>query len=145
VYHKKVKNDYPLELKNPNRKKEKEKEKQKDITLNNNINNNIEEKPKSITTKKIDLSELNKNNNKLMENSNKKANNKNTKNNFSSKNSFYANDIARSLDINNNNDLDNNINNKIPDANPINVNVINNNKNEIVINFTKKISGTKKK
>ena len=145
VYHKKVKNDYPLELKNPNRKKEKEKEKQKDITLNNNINNNIEEKPKSITTKKIDLSELNKNNNKLMENSNKKANNKNTKNNFSSKNSFYANDIARSLDINNNNDLDNNINNnKIPDTNPINVNVINNNKNEIVINFTKKISGTKK-
>ena len=142
VYHKKIKNDYPIDLKNPTRKKEKE----KDISQNNN-NNNIEEKPKYITTKKIDLSELNKNNsnNKQNENSsNKKKNNKNIKNNFTNKNSFNANDLARSLDINNN-DLDNyNSNNKITDTNPINVNVINNNKNEIVINFTKKISGSKK-
>ena len=138
VYHKKIKNDYPIDLKNPNRKKEKE----KDIPLNNN-NNNIEEKPKYITTKKIDLTELNKNNNKIIENSsNKKVNNKNSKNSFTSKNSFNSNDFARSLDINNNNNLGNN--NKIPEANPINVNVINNNKNEIVINFTKKISGPKK-
>ena len=139
VYHKKIKNDYPIDLKNPNRKKEKE----KDIPQNNN-NNIIEEKPKYITTKKIDLTELNKNNNnKINDNSsNKKVINKNIKNSFTTKNSFNANDLARNLDINNNN-LDNN-NNKISDANPINVNVINNNKNEIVINFTKKISGPKK-
>ena len=149
VYHKKIKNDYPIDLKNPNRKKEKEKEKEKEKDIQQN-NNNIEEKPKYITTKKIDLSELNKNNNnKLNENSNnKKVNNKNIKNNYITKNSFNANDFAKSIDINNNNNnLDNNngnSNNKISDANPINVNVINNNKNEIVINFTKKISGTKK-
>ena len=63
--------------------------------------------------------------------------------------------MAKSLEnansINNiNNEFENNNNtnskkiNKINDNNPINVNVINNNKNEIVINFTKKISGPKK-
>ena len=129
IYHKKIKKDYPIDLKNPNKKKEKEEDKDKE-----------KEKPK-ITTKKIDLSELNKNNNNNNKNNeeknNKKINNKNNKNSFTTKNSFNAN-LERNLDINNsNNDNDDN-------KNPINVNVINNNKNEIVINFTKKISGTKK-
>ena len=136
IYHKKIKKDYPIDLKNPNKKKEKEKEKEEDKEKEKE-----KEKPK-ITTKKIDLSELNKNNNNNNnkineEKNNKKMSNKNNKNSFITKNSFNAN-INKNLDINNpNNENDNN-------KNPINVNVINNNKNEIVINFTKKISSSKK-
>ena len=155
IYHKKVKNDYPLDLKNPNRKKEKENSLTQSIDKNLNVskNNQLEEKekPKAITTKKIDLSEFNKNNNNkcIEEKNNRKINNKNNKNHFSSKNSFQTK-MTRSLENinnyngNNSNELDNNNNNKI-NENPINVNVINNNKNEIVINFTKKITGKKNK
>ena len=57
--------------------------------------------------------------------------------------------MTRSLEninnYNNSNELDNNNNNNKINENPINVNVINNNKNEIVINFTKKITGKKNK
>ena len=160
VYHKKIKNDYPMDLKNQNRKKEKENSLKQNSGKNLIINtqkNKIDEKemekekPKTITTKKIDLSELkNKNNvnNKMPdEKITKKINNKNNKNYLTKKNSFNTN-FTNSLDnIQNNNNINNEFenynNNKIKDTNPINVNVINNNKNEIVINFTKKISGTK--
>ena len=160
VYHKKIKNDYPMDLKNQNRKKEKEnslkQNSEKNLIINTQKNKIDEkekekEKPKTITTKKIDLSELkNKNNvnNKIPEEKiTKKINNKNNKNYLTKKNSFNTN-FTNSLDnIQNNNNINNEFenynNNKIKDTNPINVNVINNNKNEIVINFTKKISGTK--
>ena len=158
VYHKKIKNDYPMDLKNQNRKKEKEKDKENSLKQNSEKNliinvqkNQIDEKekekekPKTITTKKIDLSELkNKNNanNKTQEEKiNKKIGNKNTKNCFTKKNSFNGNLPNGSID--NSNEFENINNNKIKEPNPINVNVINNNKNEIVINFTKKISATK--
>ena len=155
VYHKKIKNDYPKDLKSQNRKKEKEnylkQNSEKNLITNvqkNQIDEKEKEKPKTITTKKIDLSELkNKNNanNKTQEEKiNKKINNKNNKNCFTKKNSFNCNLPNGSIDNIqniNNNEFENN--NKIKEPNPINVNVINNNKNEIVINFTKKISGNK--
>ena len=52
-------------------------------------------------------------------------------------------DNGNNTNTNSNNEFTHN-QNKINDNKPINVNVINNNKNEIVINFTKKISGMKK-
>ena len=149
VYHKKLKKDYPMEMKNQSKKKEKDnllKQNSDNNLMLNSQKNKLEEKNKAITTKKIDLTELNnkKDNYKLQEEKNqKKVNNKNYKN-FSTKNSFNLN-MAKSVDNNINNEYDDNNNqNKMNDNNPINVNVINNNKNEIVINFTKKISGTKK-
>ena len=126
IYHKKIKNDYPLDLKN-SRKKDRENYL---IQKNDLIEEKEKEKPKTITTKRIDLSEINKNNKTNDENKNKKNlnNNKNNKNNsiFNINKNINTN-LERSLD--NNNDIDiKNINNK----------------NEIAINFTKKISGIKK-
>ena len=128
IYHKKIKNDYPIELKNP-RKKENSILDKSNQYINDNNQNQVQDLPKTIKTKKIDISELNKNN-KIIEqkiqnqnlSNNNKINNKNIKNSFN----LYNND-ARS--IGNDNDIySNNINKK----------------NEVVINFSKRLSGSKK-
>ena len=122
IYHKKIKNDYYLNSK------------KLENSINQNINESQNEKKEiynQITTKKIDISELNKNN-KLLES--KKDfqinNNKNKCNKKSHKNSFgiYNNGDNRSIGYN---------------ADVISYNS-NNNKNEININFTKRFSGSKK-
>ncbi len=122
VYHKKIKTDYPMEFKS-SKKKDKDKEKDKEnIGVEKNNLNNIEKQNKSndnvnntILTKKIDISELNKNN-KLNINDTKININKNNKNSFN-----LTNSDAISLGNDNTNS-----------------------KNEIVINFSKRFSGPKK-
>jgi len=125
IYHKKVKKDYPKDLKNL-KKKEKEKEnsiidKNNCQTINEAQAKTISPHPpaKSITTKKIDISEL------------KSPKPQDIKNNY----------------INNFNSINNNIinfsDNRSVDNDGDNNN-INNNKNEIQINFNKRISGHKK-
>ena len=123
IYHKKIKNDYPLELKSTKKKDNSILEKSSHTLTE--VQNPPKENIKAIKTKKIDISELNKNN-KLLEpkldfpNNNQKINNKNIKNSFS------INNDARSIGDNEN--ISNNYFNK----------------NEVVINFTKRLSGTKK-
>jgi len=129
IYHKKVKKDYPKDLKNL-KKKEKEKEKENSIIDKSNIQtiNEPQEKGlpsqapqiKGITTKKIDISELKSPKPQDIKNNNI--------NNFSNSNNIINFSDNRSVD----NDIDSyNTNN-------------NNNKNEILINFNKRISGHKK-
>ena len=126
VYHKKIKTDYPLEFKS-SKKKEKEKD---NIIIEKTNQNNVEpqnqpkENAKIIKTKRIDISDL-KNNNKLLE---QKIEIQTTNNNMNDKNSFNIinNDTSNiTCDIEHNNT--NNINNK----------------NEVIINFSKR-SGSKK-
>ena len=125
IYHKKIKNDYPIELKNP-RKKENSILDKSNQHINENHQNQAQEIPKTIKTKKIDISELNKNNKiieqKLELNNNNKINNKNIKNSFS----LYNND-ARSIG-NDNDTFSTNIQKK----------------NEVIISFSKRLSGSKK-
>ena len=127
IYHKKVKKDYPKDLKNL-KKKEKEKEKENSIIDKSNIQttNEPQEKGlppqappvKGITTKKIDISELKSPKPQDIKNNNL--------NNFSNSNNIINFSDNRSVD----NDIDS-----------YNTN---NNKNEILINFNKRISGHKK-
>ena len=126
IYHKKIKNDYPIDLKNP-RKKENSILEKSNQHINEHHQTQTQEMPKTIKTKKIDISELNKNN-KILEqklenqSNNNKINNKNIKNSFS----LYNND-ARSMG-NDNDTFSNNIQKK----------------NEVVISFSKRLSGSKK-
>ena len=128
VYHKKIKNDYPMEFKNL-RKKEKEKEKDNSIMEKSIQNNNIntepqiptQEKVNTIKTKRIDISELNKNNKILEQKIDMKANNIKINNN-----SFnIVNNDSKSIG----NDIEN---------------ITTHGKNEIIINFGKRLSGSKK-
>ena len=131
IYHKKVKKDYPKDLKNL-KKKEKEKEKENSIIDKSNIQTTNEPQTnilasqappvKSITTKKIDISEL-----KSPKTQDIKTNNLN---NFSNSNNISNNIINFSDNRSVDNDRDN-----------YNTNY---NKNEILINFNKRISGHKK-
>ena len=124
IYHKKVKKDYPKDLKNL-KKKEKEKEnsimdKSNTQTTNDpQINTLTSQAPpiKSITTKKIDISELKSPKTQDIKNNNL--------NNFSN---------------NNNNNIINFSDNRSVDNDRDNYN----NKNEILINFNKRMSGHKK-
>ena len=123
IYHKKIKTDYPIDLKNLKKKNELQKNQLEEKEIE-------KEKPKQITTKKIDLSELNKSNKLSEENKDKKIiNNKNNKNIIIHKN--LNSNLIRSLD-------------NEQDKNNINNNNLINTKNEIPINFTKKLSGIKK-
>ena len=127
IYHKKVKKDYPKDLKNL-KKKEKEKENSimdKSNTQTTNepqINTLTSQAPpiKSITTKKIDISELKSPKTQDIKNNNL--------NNFSNSN---------------NNNIINFSDNRSVDNDRDNYNT-NNNKNEILINFNRRISGHKK-
>ena len=135
IYHKKIKNDYPLDLKNPKKKENSildksnqnniEHQNQNEQNQNQNLNNQIQiqtqENPKTIKTKRIDISELNKNN-KIIEQ--KIDVNTNINNINKNKNSFSISNDTRSTG---------------------NDNVVNiHNKNEITIKFSKRLSGSKK-
>ena len=124
IYHKKIKNDYPLDLKN--KKKENSILEKTNQKINEQPQNPIQENPKTIKTKKIDISELNKNNKIIEQKINIKTNTHKI-NNKNIKNSFSINSDARSLG----NDTENICNNI-------------HNKNEVVINFSKRLSGSKK-
>ena len=126
IYHKKVKKDYPKDLKNL-KKRDKEKEnsiidKSNTQTTNEPQTNTLSSQAppvKSITTKKIDISEL-----KSPKTQDIKTN---SLNNF----------------INSNNNIINFSDNRSVDNDRDNYNT-NNNKNEILINFNRRISGHKK-
>ena len=123
IYHKKVKKDYPKDLKNL-KKKEKDNsiiDKSNAQTINEPQTKTIPSQipAKSITTKKIDISELESPKPQDIKNSNL--------NNFG----------------NSNNNIINFSDNRSVDNDGDNYN-INNNKNEILINFNKRISGHKK-
>ena len=126
IYHKKIKNDYPIDLKNP-RKKDTSILEKSNQHINDNTPIQTQEIPKTIKTKKIDISELNKSN-KIIEqklenqNNNNKISSKNIKNSFS----LYNND-ARSIG-NDNDTFSSNIQKK----------------NEVIISFSKRLSGSKK-
>ena len=127
IYHKKIKNDYPLELKNS---KKKEKDNSIIEKTNQNNNNSIINEPKNqtqeintktIKTKRIDISELNKTNKIIEQKIDIQSNNIIINNN----NSFnIINSDARSMG----NDIENN----------------NTRKNEVIINYSKRSSGSKK-
>ena len=123
IYHKKIKNDYPIELKS--KKKENSFLEKNNKNINEILNQN-QDNTNSIKTKKIDISELNKSN-KILEqkidilSNNHKIKNKNIKNSFS------ANSDTRSIG-NDNENISNNIHNK----------------NEVMINISKRLSASKK-
>ena len=123
IYHKKIKNDYPMELKN--KKKDNSFLEKSHQNMNELQNQNLENS-KAIKTKKIDISELNKNN-KIIEQkidiltNNHKITCKNIKNSFS------INNESRSIENENEN-----------------VSNIIQNKNELIINFSKRLSCSKK-
>ena len=115
IYHKKIKNNYPINA----RKKD-------NLLIENNPSltepqAEFQENPKTIKTKKIDISELNKNQ-KL-----ETQGNINTYKNKNIKNSFHINYDSRSIG-NENDKISHNINNK----------------NEVIINFNKRLSGSRK-
>ena len=121
IYHKKIKNDYPINA----RKKD------NSIIEKNNPSMTesqaqLQENPKIIKTKKIDISELNKNN-KIIEQKIDTQGNTNTFKNKNIKNSFSINYDSRSIG-NENDNISHNINNK----------------NEVTINFSKRLSGSRK-
>ena len=122
IYHKKIKKDYPLELKSTKKKENSILEKSNHVLTE--AQTPPQENPKAIKTKKIDISELNKNN-KVLEQKSDFSNNIHKITTKSIKNSFSVNSDARSIGDNEN--ISNNYYNK----------------NEVVINFTKRL-GTKK-
>ena len=121
VYHKKVKNDYPKDLKNL-----KKKEKENTIAEYNNIQTEVtppaQIQPKSITTKKIDISDLK---------SVKSTEHKN-------------NSISNNINGSNNNLINYNIFNDNCSVGNDKKSNKSTNKDEIVINFNKRLSGYKK-
>ena len=123
VYHKKVKNDYPKDLKNL---KKKEKEKENSIAEYNNIQTEVtppaQIQPKSITTKKIDISDL-----KSVKSTEHKNNS--ISNNINGSNSNLINYNTFNDNCSVGNDKKSNMST---------------NKDEIVINFNKRLSGYKK-
>ena len=123
VYHKKVKNDYPKDLKNL---KKKEKEKENSIAEYNNVQTEatpqVQIQPKSITTKKLDLLNL-----KNIKSIDQKKNNINNNINGSNSNLINYNTFNDNCSVEN--DKKSNIST---------------NKDEIVINFNKRLSGYKK-
>ena len=118
VYHRKLRKDYAMDLK-------KKKEKENSINEKNNIQTNIDNQiqpqiqTKTITTKKIDISEL----------KNSKANEQ--KNNYIINTNINSN--SNVINYNDNRSVGNDIESNTTK-----------NKNEILINFNRRISGHKK-
>ena len=123
IYHKKIKNDYPIELKN--KKKENSILEKNNQNINEILNQN-QDNTKSIKTKKIDISELNKSN-KILDQKRDILTNNHKNNNKNIKNSFSINGDTRSIG-NGNENISYNIHNK----------------NEVMVNISKRLSASKK-